>query len=711
MSAYAISIAHCNTIERADISITKGCLNIKYGPNGIGKSTIAKAILAACNKDGTLNNLLPFKHRGAGSTVSPEVSGIDGIESVLVFDEKYVSQFVFQRDEVVKNSFDIFINTEEFRAAIEEIEDLFSGIKDAFKKNVELEKTISDLKELRDAFVITKSGSISKASKGFKAFGSGNKIENIPPALTAYSDFIRSEQPSKWIAWQAKGNDFLDISDNCPYCSSSLKEGAQKDTAKLVAAEYDSKSVEYLNSIQAIIQNIGHYFSPDCREILDKIIKTKIELSPEETNFLANLRGDVETLLGKLESLRSISFFSLRDVAQIEDEIKRLVIDLALLKNLSSDETKAVVDPINAQLTELEKTAGALKGKINKHKSQIAKTITENQTHINGFLQSAGYKYRVEIKAEADSYKMKLVHEDHDNHIETASEHLSYGERNAFALVLFMHQALRENPDLAILDDPVSSFDKTKKFAIIHQLFRGKESLRDITTLMLTHDLEPAIDIVKVSRRDWNNSDSQLPSAYFLSSKSGEVFEQEITPADIKTFSAICKENISSIDDEIIKCIYLRRHFEILGTMELEYNLLSSLLHGRDVPTVQEGTTSRDMTAEEITEASTSIQREFPGFDYPSILSQVIDSAGLQRRFTETSVGYEKLQLFRIFTEVTKSVTSAHDSRNILRKFVNESFHIENEYVMQLNPHKFDNVPEHVVLECAECILERQSSA
>jgi hypothetical protein len=34
------------------------------------------------------------------------------------------------------------------------------------------------------------------------------------------------------------------------------------------------------------------------------------------------------------------------------------------------------------------------------------------------------------------------------------------------------------------------------------------------------------------------------------------------------------------------------------------------------------------------------------------------------------------------------------------QKFVNESYHIENEYVMQLNPREFDAVPEHVVNEC-----------
>ena len=45
-----------------------------------------------------------------------------------------------------------------------------------------------------------------------------------------------------------------------------------------------------------------------------------------------------------------------------------------------------------------------------------------------------------------------------------ANEHLSYGEKNAFALVLFMYSVLKDNPDLIVLDDPISSFDGNKKF-------------------------------------------------------------------------------------------------------------------------------------------------------------------------------------------------------------------------------------------------------
>ncbi|MDM7286233.1 hypothetical protein QUH32_24745, partial [Klebsiella pneumoniae] len=254
---------------------------------------------------------------------------------------------------------------------------------------------ISDLKELRDAFGVTKTGALSKSSKGYKAFGSGNKIANIPEHLKPFEEFIKSDQPATWIAWQTKGNSFLELSDNCPYCSSSFQGTDKKDVAQAVAKEYDSKSVEHLSALQAIIARLGKYFDDACRESLEKITKSKVELSLEETNFLSALRGDVETLIAKLEGLQSISFFALRDVEKIEDEISKLRIDLGLLGRLNSADTKSVVDPVNAKLQELAEKVGELKGKINKHKKLIERTVAENQDGINGFLKSAGYKYSV----------------------------------------------------------------------------------------------------------------------------------------------------------------------------------------------------------------------------------------------------------------------------------------------------------------------------
>ena len=141
---FSVQIRNCNSIESAEIKITKGTLNIKYGPNGLGKSSIAKAIQATVSNDGSLQELKPFKYRAVEGAFDPSVTGVEGINSVLVFDDSYVSQFAFQRDEVLKNSFDIFIKTDDFLAAMQEIEVLFQGIKATFDDNEDLSTAISD---------------------------------------------------------------------------------------------------------------------------------------------------------------------------------------------------------------------------------------------------------------------------------------------------------------------------------------------------------------------------------------------------------------------------------------------------------------------------------------------------------------------------------------------------------------------------------------
>ena len=59
-----INIKNCNNIKEASISVEKNSLNIKYGMNGTGKSTIAKAIESREN----LAELKTF-----GSELKPEL--------------------------------------------------------------------------------------------------------------------------------------------------------------------------------------------------------------------------------------------------------------------------------------------------------------------------------------------------------------------------------------------------------------------------------------------------------------------------------------------------------------------------------------------------------------------------------------------------------------------------------------------------------------
>ena len=699
-SDYAITIKDCNSITEAQITLRRGSLNIKYGPNGIGKSTIAHALALNAQGEDALRDLLPFKYRqsGSGSGKAPAVVGADEIKNVLVFDEHYVSQFVFQPDEVVKNSFEIFISTPEYQAGIEELEEIFEGLKRLFLENEALDDVIASFTELRNAFTITKSGGIAKTSKGFKALGMGGKLATIPKRLVGFEKFLHSADPAGWLTWQSKGKNYLRLSDNCPFCS---VPNVDKKTAAHVSEEYESAAVKSMSALRLVIEKLAGFFVPERVEQLRKITTSLEDLSPEQEQFLANLRGQVETLLDKFTALKELSFVSLRDEPDVDKAVRSLKIELELLDALNSEDAQEIVGGMNAQLDHVAQQITDIKRRVGIQKAQVAKSIERNQGEINEYLRSAGYKYAVQIESSGDSYRMILEHQDAPGHLEAAGSHLSFGERNAFALVLFMHQVRRDAPDLVVLDDPVSSFDKTKKFAILHKLFHGRQSLRGFTTLLLTHDIEPAIDIVRTATS--GQFQAADPAVHFLQSRKGKVEEKPIKPADIMTFSQVCDENIGSSADPVIKCIYLRRRYEVHGERGAEYDVLSSLLHVRDEPSSKGEKGQFIPLDEEVRQrAIDKIKQLIPSFDYDAILAQLKDREVLKAKFEHTDVGYEKVQIFRIASLLDPDTTGGDAA---FKKFVNESYHIENEYVMQLNPREFDAVPEHVVQACADLLV------
>ncbi len=697
-SDYAIIITDCNSIAKAEITLRRESLNIKYGPNGIGKSTIARALVLNAQGEDALQDLLPFKYRQGDSGKAPAVVGADEIKKVLVFDEYYVSQFVFQPDEVVKNSFEIFIKTPEYQAGIDELEAIFEDLKKVFLDNEALDDVIASFTELRNAFTITKSGGIAKTSRGFKALGMGGKLATIPKALMGFEKFLRSNDAAGWLSWQSKGKSYLELSENCPFCSVS---NVDKKIAIHVSEEYESAAVKNMSALRLVIDKLARFFVPERLEQLRRITTSLEDLSPEQDQFLASLRGQVETLLDKFTALKELSFIALRDEPDVDKALRSLKIELELLDALNSKDTQGVVGTMNAQLDHVAQQINEIRRRVGIQKAQVARSIERNQDEINEYLRSAGYKYAVRIEPSGDSYRMILEHQDAPGHLEAAGSHLSFGERNAFALVLFMHQVRRDTPDLVVLDDPVSSFDKTKKFAILHKLFHGRQSLRGFTTLLLTHDIEPAIDIVRTATS--GQFQAATPAVHFLQSRAGQVEEKPIKPADIMTFSQVCDENIDSSADPIIKCIYLRRRYEVHGERGAEYDVLSSLLHVRDEPSSKNEKGELILLDEkEREQAIAEIRKVIPSFDYQALLTQVKDRAVLKAKFKNTNVGYEKVQIFRIASALDPDAPGGDAA---LKKFVNESYHIENEYVMQLNPREFDAVPEHVVQACADLLL------
>jgi energy-coupling factor transporter ATP-binding protein EcfA2 len=663
----SIQISHCNNLESADITLIKSALNMKYGPNGIGKSTIARALTLRAEGGDALKSLTPFKYREGAGHPQPTVTGADDIQSVLTFDDQYVSQFVFQRDEVLRNSFEIFINTEEYRAGIEEIEQLFAALQETFVEQAEFNDAVHAFTHLCDVFGVTKAGALSKSTKGYKAMAAGGKLRNIPEPLKRYAGFLQSDDPAGWVAWQAKGKGFLELSDNCPFCST---ESVDKATALLVSEEYETATVKNMSLLRAAVDTVGHYFEPSYLEQLNNMLTSITEPTPEQLQFLATLRGEVDVFLDRLRTLRGLAFHTLRDEDKVDEYLSGLKVNLALLRSLNSDATRSVVTLINEKLDVVAEQVSVVKQRIGQQRARVIKLIEANQKQVNSFLVSAGYRYQVRIVPDDDTYRMLIEHQDLPGHLDSAANHLSYGERNAFALVLFMYQVRHDKPDLVVLDDPVSSFDQTKKFAILHELFRGKHSIRDQTTLMLTHDLEPAIDIVRISTSRLFAAAS--PVAHFLTSRNGTITEKPILKSDIKTFGEVCDANIAAAADDVIKVIYLRRKLEILGISDSTSDVLSSLLHLRAIPDRPTGSGEREpLEGAEVAAASVKITDELPGFDYDRLVGELRDLETLKAKFAATDVGYEKVQIFRMMLELDEP-----EEDDMFKKFVNETFHI-----------------------------------
>ena len=546
-----------------------------------------------------------------------------------------------------------------------------------------------------NAFKVSKTG-LDKKSTGMKGLSVGNKIEHVPAGLESYTPFIQSQNSVSWIEWQTKGCDFTDLSENCPFCTSPAAD--KKDQIKKVGQEYDKNTIKNLIAIIDVIKKLGEYFSDETRERLTTITTLKKGLKKEHEDALTTVKKQIDNFTEKVEKLKTLSAFQFKDGEKVGEKLSAYKLDLQFFSELNSNKMLEAIAPINDSIDEVIKQAGQLQGKINQQRSEMKKTIERHQNDINEFLSYAGYRYAVEIAGDGELAQLKLCHIDHEEYLSGGNQHLSFGERNAFAIVLFMYECLSKKPDLIILDDPISSFDKNKKYAILQMLFRREADscFKNKTVLMLTHDVEPIIDTVKSLAQKFSNQ----TSASFLKLTDGQISECVIGKDDIQTFSQICKNSLSSEKDDIVKLIYLRRHFEIADNKSDAYQVLSNLFHkgngkARGVDTREQKDAEGnhpEMEQDKFDNGCAEILNNLTGFSYSLLLSRVVDPNALMSLYNAAKNGYEKLQIFRLLG------LDVHNS--VIQKFINETYHIENEFISQLDPAKFDTIPEYVVFEC-----------
>ena len=305
----------------------------------------------------------------------------------------------------------------------------------------------------------------------------------------------------------------------------------------------------------------------------------------------------------------------------------------------------------------------------------------------------------VEKDNEAKTLLKYSKNNEQEINVDNIEKHLSWGEKNAFALVLFMFYALSQKADLIILDDPISSFDGNKKYAIIDRLFsntKSLKSLRNKTVLMLTHDFEPVIDFVINGKP---NNDAIVK---YIKNINGIINENTITrDKDIKLsinlYYAYAKDTKINI---ISRISFLRKYIELSNVdndenQNIAYEILSCLIHGRiEIERKVNNDIYEKIPNEKINLGISFIRKFIIDFDYIQVLEQYYNRNNILNLYKQEKNNYLKSQIFRAYLEISNKRGKLDD---VVLKFVDEIYHIENDYSYSLDLIKFDTIPSFII--------------
>ena len=705
---YQIKIENCNNIAEGELTIEEGKLNILYGINGTGKTTIAKAIEFSKEPQKIEELQSFFTENPASVSISPEVG------KILVFNEDFVRDIVFKEDEVIQNSFEVFLKTPNYSQKKAQLDQHLQSLHNIMKQDEEIQELQRLLDQIAGKFKRNANGKLSKTGV-YKSVLSKSNLYNIPEELDSYRPFITNTEINiPWIDWKSKGDAF-DIGDGCPYCSETLNRSVHNQRKEVFKKTYKKADSQNLKDLLDLLENLRVYVKPEKYDELVSYVKTDV---PEDiiSAILEKLLLELDVMLKRFAAIAEFGNrrIVLADISKLDQQINEIEIPKSFFEIFGGEKIENVIKRINDQVLELRSEAAVLKREMGALKGVMQATIQASQTDINEFLKTAGINYELVILAEDETNSrtiLKQCFSEERTDVTKIRDHLSWGEKNAFALILFMYYAVMQNPDLIILDDPISSFDTNKKYAILHRMFKniGKRdvSLEGKTVLLLTHDFEPITDFIVVGKLG-----EEKAQASFICNEHGSVKAHKIDPnSDVKLITIECSEIAKNTDINIVSRVaFLRKLSELNGRngdWDLVYEILSCLIHANEIKRKLGNNTYIDIDPEDIAIGVSKIKEYIPDFDYDELKNNIYTKEGIKNLYDTETNAYLKVQLFREMNEIlTHYEVRITQMDGAWYKFIDETYHIENDYLHFLDIIKFNIVPSYIVDNVDKIISE-----
>lgn len=459
---------------------------IVYGSNGRGKSTI-KDLFQKEN----LEKKFGCELENQSNTLYNEF----GNNKFLVFDEKFVDQFVYFNNSLQQNSMKIIMKTDYINELYNEksyANDIVNMILDTTNKYLSVIESFNSILNIK-----SNTGTITTAKKRFATtFIEGN----LP---YKYDDLfeISDDNHRKW--WYEGLLIYKDNKlDSCPWCKTNidsvngdLKEQIDSvDNTKRIDAKLFSDKVEKVSNLSTIMNNT--LVNEEVKNIISQLI-SEINVSVDQ-NVEEKILADIVSLYSLLTNDNEI-FDEIKAKVKILDNILEIQ-DIDLINNIAKLKFFSITEEISELSNNLDYFIKYNKDIINGIKDsnkKLYEIIKSNEIDINSIIKSLGLKYYIEIETDPivssginDHEKYMYLKSLNGNDVsQNIGNVLSFGEKSTLAFAIFIEQ-IRNSTDentIIIFDDPISSYDIFRRYTSLG-IIQTITALQYKKIVILTHE-------------------------------------------------------------------------------------------------------------------------------------------------------------------------------------------------------------------------------
>ena len=693
-----IIVSNLGVISQGKLSIEKDIVNIKYGINGSGKSTIAKGLELFINND-DLGELKPF-----GIDVQPIISMNEKVSNIIVFNQDYVNNYLF-KDDIANNSFEIMINTNEYKLGKKRIENMFVDLVTSIN-NVNTKTIVSELESLKANIPIQKKitktkgiqYSISASSKFMKAKKIANLDEVLDEKSIKYKDRLKNNNNHEWLKWFIAGQKFIEENRKCPFCLHDLETNFD-ETVKSIESSVNSTGLKQNLDVKETVSNVEKYMTELNREKIQSITNKTDNLSSVELKELYEIVNLCNTELTKLNNLSSLNVSEVKkkfEEKTLMDFLENNILELKFYENLS-DEIKSNIEKINKAIQNIIYKSEELSTITKDFAEKLNKLVESKKEYINEFLNISGIPYKIDIVEDGeDDFKTVLypLHSDE----KVTDKCLSFGEKNAISLILFSLEACK-NYELIVLDDPVSSFDNNKKFAILYYLFTKTDAVfKSKTVLLFTHDFDIIVDFIY--KEEFKKIDNKCS---FVKNNNGNFDEKQIKKNSVSYTIRLWRKKAENPEmHPLLRVVNLRKYLQYTKPgEETAKNILSSLEHNDNAPMEYKNKKKQYiLDQEKIDEGVECIKRYINDFDYITYLEKIQDKESLRKLYDCTNSSIIKLQILRMLI----NIAGDRIENQVFWDYLTEYYHVENNEMTSLDDKRFDIIPNYIMNMADEII-------